>query len=54
MIKVQGTAAKWVQRIVGRADADKPVRSECLPVELDTQALRQLSGGTTDSTNKGW
>lgn len=56
MNKVQETIAQWVQRIVGRTDADKPVRSDRQPAELDPQSLREVSGGTgsTDSPNKGW
>ncbi len=54
MKKVQQTVGSWVQRIVGKSRAKVPVPSTRQPVELDTQDLRQVSGGTTDSPNKGW
>lgn len=54
MNKVQQTVGLWVQRIVGKTRAEAPAQPVRQPVELDTQALRQVSGGTTESPNKGW
>ena len=54
MNKVQKTIGLWVQRIAGKTRAESPVQPARQPVELDAQALRQVSGGTTESPFKGW
>ncbi len=54
MNKVQKTIGLWVQRIAGKSRAEAPAQPARQPVELDTQALRQVSGGSTESPNKTW
>ena len=53
MNKVQQTVGLWVQRLAGKTRAEAPAQPVRQPVELDTQALRQVSGGTSLPT-KGW
>ena len=54
MKQVQKTIGRWVQRIAGKARHDAEAQRARKPSELDTKALRQVSGGTTDSPYKGW
>ena len=54
MNKVQQTVGLWVQRLAGKTRAQAPAQPVRQPVELDAQALRQVSGGTAASPTKGW
>lgn len=54
MKQVQKTIGRWVQRIVGKADAEKQARTARRPAELDAQSLRQVSGGNAETPVKGW
>lgn len=54
MNKVQKTVGLWVQRIAGKTRTESPVQPVRRPVELEAQALRQVSGGTASSPNKNW
>jgi len=54
MKQVQKTIGRWVQRIAGKTRNDDAVQRARMPSELDAKALRQVSGGTTDSPFKGW
>ena len=53
MNKVQQTVGLWVQRLAGKTRAQAPAQPVRQPAELDTQALRQVSGGTSLPV-KGW
>ena len=58
MNKVQQTVGLWVQRIVGKTRPESTTQPVRQPIELDAQALRQVSGGdgngSTQTPNKGW
>lgn len=56
MNKVQQTVGLWVQRIVGKTQLEKREQALHQPVELDAQALRQVSGGdgSPQTPTKGW
>ena len=53
MNKVQKTVGLWVQRITGKTRSESPAQPARQPVELDAQAQRQISGGTSLPTT-GW
>lgn len=48
---------RWINRRSSKAQADKLRRASQQPQELDTQTLRQVSGGNAESTQtprNGW
>ena len=57
MKQVQRTIGHWVQRLTAKSRTAKAVQPTRPPVELESQALRQVSGGATDAVQspfKGW
>lgn len=54
MKQVQKTIGRWVQRLAVKSRTDKSVQPARQPAELESTALRQVSGGTTESPYKGW
>lgn len=57
-MKIVGNViGRWINRRARKAPSDKQARPSQQPQELDTQSLRQVSGGTNGSTQmptKGW
>ena len=54
MKQVQQTIGRWVQRIAAKTRSQTKIQAARQLSELDAKALRQISGGTTDSPYKGW
>ena len=54
MKQVQKTVGRWVQRIAGQRRNESSTLAPRPLVELDSKALRQVSGGTNESPYKGW
>jgi hypothetical protein len=56
MKQVQKTIGLWVQRITGKNRGAAATHARQLP-ELDAKSLRQVSGGSAETTQlptKGW
>ena len=57
MKQVQKTIGRWVQRFAGKSRSATTVQPARQVSALDAKALRQITGGTGESTqspNKGW
>lgn len=57
MKQVQKTIGRWVQRFAGKSRSETTVQPARQVAALDSEALRQVTGGTADSTQsptKGW
>ena len=57
MKQVQKTIGRWVQRFAGKGRSETTVRPASRLTALDAKALRQITGGTGESTQsptKGW
>jgi hypothetical protein len=57
MKQVQKTIGGWVRRLAGNGRTETSLPPVRQPTELTAQTLRQVGGGTAESTqspNKGW
>ena len=57
MKQVQKTIGRWVQRFAGKSRSETTEQPASRLTALDAKALRQVTGGTADSTQsptKGW
>ena len=57
MKQVQKTIDRWVQRFAGKSRSATTVQPARQVSALDAKALRQVTGGTGESTqspNRGW
>ena len=57
MKQVQKTIGRWIQRFAGKSRSETTAQPARQLTALDSKALRQITGGTGESTQsptKGW